>query len=142
MATCLMRLSQSGFPLTDPTHGRQMCITVVETDKGEVLGCLTPHIWKAQRTPFGDMSRGHVFHFYPDFHNGEERMSSRLLPNKKDFHSMLCDGNNICIQSPAGVDFHVNDTVDKGTYWGEGQAETREVVVSRMEVWALVKPMK
>ena len=69
-------------------------------------------------------------------------MSSRLLPNKKDFHSMLCDGNNICIQSPAGVDFHVNDTVDKGTYWGEGQAETREVVVSRMEVWALVKPMK
>jgi len=138
--TCLNRLAQSGFPLTDPTHGRQMCITVVETEGGDVVGCLTPHIWKAQRTPYGDMSRGAVFHFYNDFEDGKERISGRLLPNRKDFHSMLCDGHNICVQSPAGIDFSVNDTADRCVFHGEGFPEARETGARRVEVWALVKP--
>ena len=138
---CLIRCANSGFPLTDPTTGRQPCITVVETDHGEVVGCVTPHVWKAQRNPYGDMSRGMVFRFEHHFDTGNEELRPRLLPNKREFHSMLCDGHNIAIQSPQGVDFHLNDDVGQGCIKASEEETLREFNVLRMEVWALVKPM-
>jgi len=129
-----MRCANTGYPLTDLAHGRQPCLTVIETDDGEVLGCLTPHVWKTHRGNYGDMSRGMLFRFHPDFNTGEEIMTATLLPNAREFHSMYCDGHEISIRGPGGTAFHVDESVKVASYEG------RAITVKRLEVWALVKP--